>query len=318
MIEETMFLREDFSKLENRINVAMFGVMAIDEFREWFLDRLALPRDSVVYPPRNLIGEVGSGRPDFVVRTPDEEVLAWIEVECWSNAQQLAAYRLACRERVIAIWGKPGPSCDLSLQEIAEYIDSLLPARVGQARFNFQHLRGLIHDIDAGGRSSTSRAEVSEAIWESSLVVGLRNALGPKLRPFTLGQGSTLPGSIEIASTDSKDNRGFGIRVYSRHSLQGNSVGIFNRKAGGPTISFNSKAWLEWYLRRHAEAIAALGRLIATMGGDVDKWKRQPERHADGRPKAHYTQVGLAGAEEHVVDLARVIDMLASGDARSE
>ena len=37
-----IFIYEDLTKMENRVNVALFGMMTQDWFREWFLEKLGL------------------------------------------------------------------------------------------------------------------------------------------------------------------------------------------------------------------------------------------------------------------------------------
>ena len=75
-IGDRIFTNEDLSRPENRINVAMFGVMAQDWFRVWLLSELNLPASSVVFPPTN----VGTERPDFTVEDPGTgDRLGWID-----------------------------------------------------------------------------------------------------------------------------------------------------------------------------------------------------------------------------------------------
>ena len=54
---DDLFVKEDISKRENRVNLALFSLMHQDWFREWILKRLALPTDAVVYPPQPLSAE---------------------------------------------------------------------------------------------------------------------------------------------------------------------------------------------------------------------------------------------------------------------
>ena len=53
-----LFVHEDFSRPENRTNLALLGILTIPAFRYWFLGRLGLPSDSIVYPPQILPGSV--------------------------------------------------------------------------------------------------------------------------------------------------------------------------------------------------------------------------------------------------------------------
>src|SRR5215207_9094541 len=72
-----LFVNEDIAKAENRVNLALFGLMLIPAVRTWVLDQLKLPIDSTLYPPQN----VGVGRPDLVVVSSDNIVVAWMEIE---------------------------------------------------------------------------------------------------------------------------------------------------------------------------------------------------------------------------------------------
>ena len=97
-----MFVNEDTSKPENRVNLALFSLVQQDWFREWILKKLCLPADAVVYPPTN----VGSRRPDFKV-TRDGSELAMIEVELGANLGQAEDYREKFHNQgVKTIWGK--------------------------------------------------------------------------------------------------------------------------------------------------------------------------------------------------------------------
>ena len=95
-----LFVNEDISKPENRVNLGLFSLMQQDWFREWLLKRLSLPTDAVVYPPKN----VGSRRPDLKV-TRDGADLAMIEVELGANFGQAEDYRGKFRS-LKTIWGK--------------------------------------------------------------------------------------------------------------------------------------------------------------------------------------------------------------------
>ena len=39
-----IYIHEDLTKIENRVNVALFGMMTQDWFREWFLEKLDLAK----------------------------------------------------------------------------------------------------------------------------------------------------------------------------------------------------------------------------------------------------------------------------------
>ena len=83
-----LFVHEDLSKPENRINVALFELLMLCPFRTWLLDRLCQPQNAVMYPTASVAVDARWLRPDFVVRDgPTLETLAWIEVECTSEIE---------------------------------------------------------------------------------------------------------------------------------------------------------------------------------------------------------------------------------------
>lgn len=61
-IDERIFVNEDLSRPENRINVALFGLMAQDWFRTWLLRSLDMPENAIVFPPRLRSPCGGKGR----------------------------------------------------------------------------------------------------------------------------------------------------------------------------------------------------------------------------------------------------------------
>jgi hypothetical protein len=137
MIDD-LFLHEDIKKPENRINLAIFGLMCARPFRQWLQQRLQLPPEAVLYSCVNIVGT--SMRPDFVVRHAEtEETLAWIEVECERDAAQLARFRTQLSEPVLAIWGRRSYSADVSLEGMAEVPIDRVAGRSAQLRHRRLH-----------------------------------------------------------------------------------------------------------------------------------------------------------------------------------
>ena len=170
---EDIFVKEDLSKPENRVNLALFSLMQQDWFRKWILERLCLPPDAVVYPPTN----VRSLRPDLKVVADSCEAV--IEVELGTNPGQAEVYREHFNS-VRTIWGKRESGCDLSFEEIAEFL--MESRRLSpQTRINVQHLSKLIDEGLREHSSSRERREVSEGMWAHTLVVALRERLGDSL-----------------------------------------------------------------------------------------------------------------------------------------
>ncbi len=67
-----LFVREHITQPENRVNLALFGLMALSAVRRRFLDVLSLSSDCVVDPPQDQAGR----RPDLVVVDQDDAVRA--------------------------------------------------------------------------------------------------------------------------------------------------------------------------------------------------------------------------------------------------
>ena len=142
----------------------------------WLLGRLGLPVGSVLYPPLNTANDAGAGRPDFAVHAGmTQEAVAYIEVECWRDEEQMARFRPDVPHGTnITVWGKPGPGCDLSLEEMSAFLTGAAAWTPPQVRLNALHLKELIDDTLSGAGGSAKKASVGDEMWESPFVVGLR------------------------------------------------------------------------------------------------------------------------------------------------
>ena len=251
---DDLFVNEDVSKPENRVNLAIFSLMQQDWFRHWVLKRLCLPADAVVYPPTNVHGR----RPDLkVVRDGSE--LAMIEVELGTNLGQAEDYRKKFDE-VKTIWGRRTSGGDLSLEEVAEFLEEpryLSP----QTEINVQHLRKLIEEGLSEHSSSGGRGNVSEEMWEHGLVVALRDRLGDRL------EATIKRVRIGHLKADTVGMEGFSLKVNRRDS--NGEVALFSI-TGGAHLIFPSRQKLNRCLPKHRAAVDAYMSLITAMGCDVD------------------------------------------------
>ena len=94
-IVEELFVREDFSKPENRANVLLLAAASISPFWSRLHCGLCLAANTVLRPERN----TAVGRPELVARSPNGALIALIECENWGeNKNQSVAY---------ARWGVP-------------------------------------------------------------------------------------------------------------------------------------------------------------------------------------------------------------------
>ena len=259
---DDLFIHEDISKPENRINLALFSLMQQDRIREWLLAKLGLPTDAVVYPPKNRHGI----RPDLKVVYACS-TLAWIEVELGKDEEQAERYRNTFPEPVKTICGKKIDGGELSLEEVADYLveQTSLPPQVA---VNVRHLRELIKDGLEQHSSSPGRGDVSKEMWEHRLVAGLRERLGDKLERTT---GSVQIGHLRADTTATSNNQGFSLRVRSTKSSDG-TVSVMNITSGRSEVAFPSSARLMKYLPNHRAEINAYSSLLAELGLDIDSY----------------------------------------------
>ncbi len=262
MIED-VFFREDIDKQENRINLAIFGLMCAKPFRIWLQKSLGLPANAVIYPRVNVEGF----RPDFAVKDADTEaVLAWIEVECGTDQGQLERYRKRYPEPVLSIWGRKADGGDLSLEEIAVFLEHIESDDEPQVRWNAEHLRQQIIEVLDGRVGRTYKdAPVSAAVRATPFVAQLTKELGDKLT-FDV-DGPLRPGQIRA---NTKADLGFSLRVYSRKAARTHSLSVLNQTGGQPSIWFQSKAKMLHYLPERTEVIERLVATVRDMGGDME------------------------------------------------
>jgi len=162
-----LFVQEYLGAAENRVNLALFALLNVDSFREWFLKRLGLPGDATVYPPQNVKGS----RPDFVVVAADGGVLGWIEVELGPPDQpQLGAYREKFDEPVLCIAGTAAG--DLELDAVASAVLARRPSMGRQQQVSADVLVALVNRL-AGTTEVWNYAEPREGLRREPLIAAL-------------------------------------------------------------------------------------------------------------------------------------------------
>ena len=285
---DDLFVHEDTSKPEKRVNLALFSLMQQDWFREWILKRLCLPADAVVYPPTNVRGH----RPDLkVVR--DGFQLAMIEVELGVNPRQAEDYRTQFPV-VKTIWGKKESRSDLTLEEVAEFLEQprcLSP----QTNINVQHLSKLIKDGLSEHSSSVERGKVSEKMWEHILVKALRDRLGDRLEATTKQVG------IGHLKADTVGKEGFSLKVNRRD--RNGEVALLSI-SGGAHLIFPSRKKLNRCLPNYRSEVDAYMSLITKVGCDV-------EVHGENARPRLPLDANLEAALNNVNELARCLEALA-------
>ena len=267
---DDIFVNEDLSKVENRINVALFGLLGHNWLRGWLLSELDLPAEAIIYPPKNQ-EEV---RPDFKIAL-NGTTLVWVEVEVGTDQAQVVRYRESLNEPVKTIWGRKADSADLSLEEIAEFMlrrCTASPALTSQVSVQVEHLIEQIEQALEGHSPSYPRSDISGEILDHPLVVGLRERLGEKL----VLEGKVRKGFLRADATKSKRNLGFSLRVHCQKAKLG-SLSLLAISGGHHNIKFPSEIKLRKYLPAHGSQIDSYVTLIRRCGEDLSSYSEKEQ-----------------------------------------
>ena len=267
-VDLDVFVNEDVSKPENRVNLALFSLMQQTWFREWFLDKLELATDAVVYPAKT---QKEHQRPDFRVATPDDGTRsAWIEVELSKNQEQLKKYQdVFAPDKVKSVWGAPEHGGNLSLKEIADFVDERMGTETlaDQVAVNARHLRDAINTALEEHSAAQGRAAVSGKMRGHRLVTELENWFGSQLL-FDLGSSERpLSGQLK-ADTTTNGDYGFSLRVR-RYDDKPGTVSLLNITSGIHRVYFPSKSRLSKCLPHHSGAIDNYVRFLCGKGIDI-------------------------------------------------
>ena len=255
-----MFVREDISKPENRINLAIFHLLMIDEFREWIFNKLNIDVNSTVYPVTNS----GGNRPDMIIKN-GEKVIGCIEVEIGNeNVSQTLAYS-KCYDRVFTISGLKSHNTDLSLEHVKDFINA-----AERSKFNSQQILSLNYlskliDSYIYGFDTNSRTQISEKVSENPFF----NKIIKELSDLISGDFSKIyPGQIGI---DTVKDEGFSLKVYSRLS-NNNKLALISRSGGRDTIIFQSADKYKKYIPSKLDAVNSWIDFIENeLHGEISK-----------------------------------------------
>ena len=147
-------------------------------------------------------------------------------------------------------------------------------------RAGFDERAAALRELDATLRA-TLRADTLARI-ESDIealvhVEGLAMRAGPRPR-LDPGAGEALPpGWLKVGTTDTPNNRGFSLRVYSPESSDG-TLSVLSMTSGREKVYFPSLPMLNRYLPRCSDEIEIYRTTLCRIGLDIGKFdlKQRP------------------------------------------
>lgn len=242
-----IFVSEDISKPENRLNLALFHLQMYEEFHIWFCENLGLPISAVIYPTENLSGD----RPDFVVKNHNQ-VLGYIEVELGNeNKSQLTNYQCKYESddiKIFSITGKNIHNSDLSLEKISSFLSEKLHSIENQQKaLSVKYLIKLITTY-SNENISYSRNPVSEEVLHRPFVKKLLDAL-QNYKPHE-SQNKIESGKYYC---DTNGPEGFSFRVFTPTAKK-KSTSLLSITKGRDHITFLSEEWYRKYLKHKSES----------------------------------------------------------------
>jgi len=241
--DDEIFVNEDISKPENRLNLALFHLQMDDEFHIWFCENLGLPISAVIYPRKNLSGH----RPDFIVKN-DNQVMGCIEVELGNeDKSQMDSYR-SNYDKVFSITGKNIHNSNLSLEKISSFLSEKLHSIENQQKaLSVKYLIKLI-TIYSNENISYSRNPVSEEVLHRPFVKKLLDAL-QNYKPHE-SQNKIESGKYYC---DTNAPEGFSFRVFTP-TAKDKSTSLLSITKGRDHITFLSEKWYRNYLNHKPES----------------------------------------------------------------
>jgi hypothetical protein len=237
--EPGVFVKEDISKHENRVNLALLNTLMVPAFRHWLLGRLGFPPDCVIYPPQN----IGSSRPDLVV-VRNGVVKGWIEIELGGeDAGQLGTYREQFLEPVKCIVGLRDAASDvgMSLEELADTARDCMDEVFDRQQRNIVQIF-----VDLVSQSPTSSASVDYVtpgkwIEEEPFV----RALCDRLESVIIGKPPVTQSKLQFTTIT---QRGWTLRVFARNTTYGSISILWKQAVPGRILRVPSVEQLRKYL----------------------------------------------------------------------
>lgn len=246
-IQDDIFVSEDISKPENRINLAIFNLQIYNPFHNWFFKKLNLNPNGIIYPTKNSEGN----RPDYIIRLNDK-IIGYIEVECGDDPEQINRFKSIFEKnerKVYSILGKKEYKGDLSLEEISIFLkNEISNVKNPQTIVSIIYLIKLIK-ISIENKALNKRANVSDKMLRNPFVSKLLNLL--KNIDKVQERSKPVPGYIYY---DTVSEGGFSLKIYSPIGSK-KQISLFNISGGRDYINFQSEDKYREYLKDREENV---------------------------------------------------------------
>ena len=250
-----IFINEDLTKPENRLNMVIFGLLVNNCFRHRFLQALGIHQDAVIYKPADLEGD----RPDFAIEDLEGNLVGYIEVEWDQDLEQFERYKRKAQPlEVYSIGGSGTAGHSITLiQLVALAWEAYEDDPVPQLELMVRHLQ---LQVKKAPPSHQPPAPV-----QNQLLTPLGQAL-KAAGIINWGDAPVTPGNLYM---NARSAGGLSVRGYSAKSGD-KTVSIFHCSSNSSTVSFTKLDHLEDYLPDQEEKLDRWARFLeASLRTDI-------------------------------------------------
>ena len=253
--DSDIFINEDLTKPENRLNMVIFGLLLNNYFRHRFLQALGIHQDAVIYKPADLKGD----RPDFAIEDLEGNLVGYIEVEWDQDQEQLERYKRKAQPlKVYSIGGSETAGHSITLRQLLSmaweaYEDDPVP----QLELMVRHLQLQVR----GAPPSHQPA----APVQDQLLTPLGQAL-EAAGVINWGAAPVTPGNLYM---NTRSAGGLSVRGCSARRRD-KTVSIFHRSSNSSTVKFTKLDHLTDYMPEQEEKLHRWARFLeASFGADI-------------------------------------------------
>jgi hypothetical protein len=266
LADPELFVNEDWTKRENRINVLHFALCSYSPWRSWYLERLNLPTGAEIFPLPTEVTDEGQCRIDLGILS-NGKIIARVEHELDRDDEQYRRHDKHFPGLVKVVLGRRHYGGDLSMEDMA---DELRADRLGwpvQTRLLRKLLLAIIDEgLDHYKRRLRSpHQEVSPEMRATALFAGLVDRLGDRL--VLDPDRSAVPGFLYATA---RGPRGYSVRAFSGVPTGDDpTVSLIYRTRASDWIFCQwRQAKLEVYFPDRHPAVQEFVSLFEELGGD--------------------------------------------------